>query len=191
MSSLPQPHDPNIPGPFDVCLRCYRPQGRQRGYCLTCGQHWGHLAIWEDHQGLECDKHPSRNAVGFCCLCGKPGCGECIDEDAHGYDLQLGAKLHRCAACLTDSASREASFLSKLQTRKVCIKHKNLPWNFRCACCSTPLCESCTYFEVTGLFQKKVGTTSYCLVCFRRSYFPKKTKRWASGLDARAANTKQ
>ena len=187
MNNPPQCHDPNIPGPFGVCLRCYRRESRNRGYCLTCGRHLGFLEIWKDHQGVACDKHPPNSAVGFCCLCGKPGCAECIDEEAYGYDLGSGVKLHRCSWCLADSASKEAFFLSRMKTRKSCVKHKELPWGFRCSNCSIPLCEWCTYFQVTGFFRKKIGAQPYCLVCFRRASFPKK-RRWASGLEKRAAN---
>ena len=182
-SGLPQPHDPNVPGPFNVCLRCYRPYSQKRGYCLTCGRRWGFELIAKEHRGIACARHPSRS-VGYCCLCGKPGCSVCIDVDKSGADLYSGAELHRCFACLTDSASREAKFLSRLMHQKSCVKHKTISWKFRCVSCSSPLCESCSYFNVTGVFRKKINGAPYCLPCFRSSSLFKK-RGWVSGLTVK------
>ena len=182
-SGIPQPHDPNVPGPFDVCLRCYRPYSQKRGYCLTCGRRWGFELIAKEHRGIACARHPSRS-VGYCCLCGKPGCSVCIHVDKSGTDLYSGAKLHRCFECLIDSASREAKFLSRLMHQKSCVKHKTISWKFRCVSCSSPLCESCSYFNVTGVFRKKINGAPYCLPCFRSSSLFKK-RGWVSGLTVK------
>lgn len=183
MGVIPQPHDPNTPGPFNVCLRCYRLHSRTRGYCLKCGNRWGFQTIWKEHRGVACARHPQEAAVGFCCLCGKPGCRECIDEKASGLDLYTGAQLHHCAVCLNDSAAREARFLSQLKAQKWCAKHKGSVWKFRCTNCSSPLCESCSYFKVFGVWRKRIGTEPYCLVCFRST--DHKKKKWASGLTVK------
>ena len=72
-----QQWDPNEVGPPGVCLRCFTPDDDTHAFCPRCG-HVG-TVFTESLYAAErpCANHPATPAIGYCCLCARPICGEC------------------------------------------------------------------------------------------------------------------
>lgn len=173
--------DPNKPGPWGWCLRCFTPYDDKAdfAFCARCGK-YGTVFVPTGATG-KC-KYDGNAAVGECCLCSKPVCESCKGK-SH-LSLASGIPLLYCQHCLKKSAEIETGFLNEISAKGLCLKHPQMPSRFRCIECSDPLCPYCSYFRRKGLFKNRLNGGPYCLVCFRLKRFPPSERKWLSGFDA-------
>lgn len=181
--------DPNEVGPFDRCIRCFTPYTKEDevAFCRNCGHISLVLPVPERKPKGKCRSH-REPFVGYCCLCGKPVCEDCIetsntrlplvDRDLGIIDPKFRTFLY-CSRCMNEARRIESQFLRRIEERKTCVKHENRPAKFRCIRCGLLLCPSCAYFSYRGLIIKRIDQGPYCLTCFRTAV--RDTKKWISG----------
>ena len=162
--SDPDRYDPNVVGPFDVCIRCFTPSADERTYCLNCGRNGTFFDLPGQPSRQMCFVHAQTSASIFCTLCARPICTECKDRE--GFSFIAVRSTPQCRSCLDDMERIEAGFFLRLSKAGVCAKHAHKPAQAACIECQLPLCNSCQYFRKRGfLFHREVGP--YCLACYR------------------------
>jgi hypothetical protein len=176
-----EPWDPNKLGPMDRCLRCFTPHEENCGICPTCGniepiQFYDTFSM---KSTIKCIKHPKRQAIGYCALCYKPFCRECILRIGHSFTVEI--PYYYCSDCCNKYEKIEKEFFLNLEKKGVCAKHRGLKAEYKCIWCKLPLCESCAYFKVAGIWNKIKGEGPYCLTCFRWATCLKGRDQWFSG----------
>lgn len=174
--------NPNVIGPLDRCLRCWTPLHAKRGYCTTCGKT---TLIFDmslrQPRRRQCFQHTGVPAIRYCCLCARPICEQCKGLETFPFPSP-GVNWH-CKKCLGRAAELEHRFHELLEKRRCCAVHRDMNRSFECKKCSAPLCLSCSYFTVRGVFTQRVADGPYCLGCFRQATFGSKNRRWISGHD--------
>lgn len=174
--------DPNEPGPFDICLRCFTPLSQDSTFCQTCGEIKAFLATPWEMSGERCFVHKSVSASTFCVLCGQPICDQCKEREGRAY----GRPTPQCRSCVEKSRQLEADYIASIKRHGTCAKHKGRSAPFVCVSCSLPHCPECSYFLIGGFFKQKITAGPYCLPCFRlRTYTATIRPHWISGLTAK------
>ncbi len=176
MSAHAEIHDPNEIGPIGVCLRCFVRESEDYAFCLNCGRKQSPFdASFYPADGA-CHLHPQKEAIGYCCLCAHPVCKDCLERE--GYSIAAPGPRYYCKACVERSREIEARYFAELKASGCCGKHTGVPAIAFCTDCGLPLCRSCAYFKVSGLFRRKRGEGPFCLVCFRMKTLGSGRRRW-------------
>lgn len=177
--------DPNEIGPFDRCSRCFTEFTDNYAFCSHCGRISTVFQTQCDASEDKCHNHPSRNAIGYCCLCSQPICVECNNEEKQHFSFTAGFRdLFYCHECMDKCKAIEKTFLEKISKSGFCAKHHDHKAAFKCIKCGSPICPYCSYFKNAGWFRRKLGEGPYCLRCFRSATYKGGRSRWISGKEA-------
>lgn len=177
--------NPDVPGPFDRCLRCFHPYGNRVAYCTRCGKIGTVFDVPRTATGV-CQAHKAK-AVGYCCLCARRVCQDCV-ERSH-FSFAAGFRdLYYCTRCMNRAKDLEQRFFRTLEETGECAKHPGTSAVFACSSCNLPLCAECAYFFIKPLSIRRVDAEAYCLACFRSERIARHSKggihrwiRWVSG----------
>jgi hypothetical protein len=173
--------DPNIYGPDDTCLRCFTPVPVQDEYafCARCGEVSMVFDVPERVTGC-CKYHTHLNAIGYCVLCTKPICGDCIDYTTTPFWRPI--PRHHYRDCVQRAGTIERQFFEHLGASRVCAKHDEVLAIYICKKCGLPLCSPCACFRKKRTATGATWRWPYCLTCFRQTFFGRDRKRWLPGL---------
>lgn len=177
-------YNPKEIGPFDKCLRCFSPLSDNIAYCTTCGKISTVFSVSPTEPSQTCAYHNGQPAIAHCCLCSKPICTMCNDNNKQHFSIAAGCvDLHYCVHCTARSKEIEKHFFDRLLARGECAKHPGTKSIFKCVKCALPLCGNCSYFQVSGLIRRRIKGGPYCLACFR-SVNSTAITSWVSGAEA-------
>jgi hypothetical protein len=176
--------DPNDYGPDNACLRCFAPISPQDEYafCTRCGEISTVFDMPEKTKG-RCEYHFDRTAIGYCVLCAKPICSDCVDYTTRPFWPPI--PRHHCKRCVQLAKTTEQRFFDHLGASGVCAKHEGVLAAHICKKCGLPLCPPCACFRKRGLLRVHLGDGPYCLVCFRQTFFGHDRRRWLPGTGQR------
>jgi hypothetical protein len=180
-------YDPNIVGPFGICIQCYVPISPNYNFCLHCGNQHSHFVNPDDPKQYKCAKHQSQNADTFCSLCRNPICKQCYDIDRVAL-AGLVFPVHSCYDCLQLREEKHTEYLKTIGETHCCAKHFDRAATAKCIACERPHCDSCLYYE-SDRHRTKQLAGPFCLPCFRRRTDPSSRRLWLSASSPKVRAT--